>query len=190
MKIIGITGKSGTGKTKIASLLSQKLNCKHVDIDKIGHLASSNPEILAELCQKFGNEILDENNNLDRKKLGNIVFSQENDMRCLSDLTINFIYKNIDEIISLENNQFIILEWILLPNSKYWENCDCKVLITSNDIIRKQKVLKRDNISEEYFNKRDSASLNYSPYSFDCIFENDYQEETIEKILNKIIDMN
>lgn len=188
MKIIGITGKSGTGKTRFASLLSQKLNCKHIDIDKIGHLASSDPEILAELCQRFGTEILDKNGNLDRKKLGNIVFSQENEMRCLSDLTLNYMYKSIDNIMSSGNNEFIILEWILLPTSKYWENCDFKILVTSDDVERKCKILERDNISEEYFAKRDSASPDYSPYKFDYVFENDYQEETIDKMLETIID--
>ena len=45
MKIIGITGKSGSGKSFFASILSEKLNCPYVDVDKIGHKATSDPEI-------------------------------------------------------------------------------------------------------------------------------------------------
>lgn len=45
-KIIGVTGKSGSGKTTFALVLSQELNYKYVDVDKIGHQASSHPEIL------------------------------------------------------------------------------------------------------------------------------------------------
>ena len=37
MRIIGVTGKSGSGKTTFASLLAKELKCKHIDIDKIGH---------------------------------------------------------------------------------------------------------------------------------------------------------
>ena len=40
MKLIGITGKTGTGKSTIATILAQKLNGQYVDIDKIGHQAT------------------------------------------------------------------------------------------------------------------------------------------------------
>ena len=46
--------------------------------------------------------------------------------------------------------------------------------------------MQRDHISEEYFLKRDSGSIDYTPYEFDYIFENDYQLETMEKIVNTI----
>ena len=69
MRVIGITGKSGSGKTTLASLLAKELNFKH--IDKIGHEAIFRPEILDTLCEKFGQEILDENGKLDRKKWNN-----------------------------------------------------------------------------------------------------------------------
>lgn len=68
MKIIGITGKSGSGKTTFASSLSKKIKCKHIDIDKIGHQALLQPDIVDKLCNTFGNEILDEKGKIDRKK--------------------------------------------------------------------------------------------------------------------------
>lgn len=40
--------------------------------------------------------------------------------------------------------------------------CDSKILVKSDDMAKKNKVIERDNISEEYFNKRDSASIDYS----------------------------
>lgn len=46
--------------------------------------------------------------------------------------------------------------------------------------------MQRDNISEEYFNKRDSASIDYSQINFDYIFENNYQAQTMKKMLNRI----
>lgn len=87
MNVIGITGKSGSGKTTFASLLAKELKCKHIDIDKIGHEAIFRPEILDTLCEKFGTEILDEHGKLDRKKMGDIIFTQRHKMKELSDLT-------------------------------------------------------------------------------------------------------
>ena len=185
MNIIGITGKSGSGKSTFASLLAKELKCKHIDIDKIGHDAIYRPEILDTLCEKFGTEILDENGKLDRKKMGDIVFTQRHKMNELSDLTWEFMQQQLDSILS-QDDETIILEWILLPHSRYWKKCDCKILVTSNDDKRKNIVMERDNISEEYFNKRDSSSIDYSQISFDYTFENDYQIQTMEKMLDKI----
>lgn len=185
MEIIGITGKSGSGKTTFASLLSKRLKCKHIDIDKIGHQALFQPEILDTLCEKFGNGILDEDGNLDRKKMGDIIFTQRHKMNELSDLTWKYMKKTLDDILS-QTDKTIILEWILLPHSKYWKMCDSRILVTSQDDVRKSKVLERDNISEEYFEKRDSASIDYSPFEFDYILENDYQSQTMNKMIERI----
>ena len=78
----------------------------------------------------------------------------------------------------------------MLPHSKYWKMCDSKILVTSDDIDRKNRVIERDNISEEYFNKRDSASIDYSTVQFDYIFENDYQEQTMNRMLNRLSEQN
>lgn len=186
MKIIGITGKSGSGKSMFASLLAQKLQCRHVDIDKVGHQANFQPEIITGLCENFGHGILDECGNVDRKKLGAIVFADEDKMKILSDLTWGYMEKQLDSMLS-DKSDCIVFEWILLPQSKYWDMCDSKILVTSDNAQRRRKVLERDHISEEYFDKRDSKSIDYSPYKFDYVFENDYNPETMQDMISKVV---
>lgn len=192
MKIIGVTGKSGSGKTTFAKLLAKKLNCEYVDIDKINHMLLEKLEIIRILCEKFGNEILDESGKIDRKKMGNIVFSNEEDMKELVKITEADAYKELDTILVNSNNNAIVLEWINLPTIKYWQNCDTKILVKADNIKRRNKVLERDNISEEYFEKRDSAAIEYEENEFDYIFENSYNEqemkETIDIISSKIME--
>ena len=185
MKIIGITGKSGSGKTTFASLLAKKLKCQHIDIDKIGHEAIYRPSVSDILCKKFGPEILDENGKPNRKKIGNIVFGQKQKMEELTDITWDFMQHQLDTILS-QKNEILVLDWILLPNSKYWDKCDCKILVISDNEKRKNKVMERDNISKEYFEKRDSASIDYSKINFNYIFENDYQEQTMVEMITRI----
>lgn len=186
MKIIGITGKSGSGKSTLTSLLAEKLKCESVNVDKIGHQATNNEKISQKLCEVFGNCIRNENGKIDRKKLGNIVFSNQEKMNQLTEITWDYMQQVLDEILKQEP-EILILEWALLPSvSKYWKQCDVKILIKADDKIRKDKVMKRDGITEEYFEKRDASSMDYSQFQFDSIFENDYQLETMEKIINQI----
>ena len=187
MKIIGITGKSGSGKSTLAKLLSEKLDCNVINIDKIGHKATQNYEIAEKLCKIFGTQILGKDGKIDRKKLGNIVFTNKEKMDILTDITWKYMQSILDEILKKEEKEIIILEWALLPISKYWNNSYIKILMTAKDNERKNKVMQRDKISEEYFAKRDSKALNYTLYKYDYIFENDYKLETIEKIIKKLI---
>lgn len=107
-------------------------------------------------------------------------------MDILTSITWDYMKKKIDDILQ-KKPETIILEWALLPiDSKYWDKCDIKILMKANDEIRKNKVMARDNIDEEYFNKREKESLDYSHIRFDYIFENDYQEKTMEEIVNRI----
>ena len=94
---------------------------------------------------------------------------------------------SIYEILKNQTGDTIILEWALLPISKYWDNCNLKILIKADYQERKNKVIQRDNITEEYFLKRDSGSMDYTQMDFDYIFENDYKMQTMEKIKNTLI---
>ena len=193
MKLIGITGKTGTGKSTIATALTQKLDGQYVDIDKIGHQSTSDPHITKKLCDIFGSELLDSNGTINRKKLGNIVFSDTDKMQILTDITWEYMEQELDNIL-LQEQQYFIFDWALLPKVKFWDMCDIKILITSDDTVRKGRILKRDHISQEYLEKRESATLDYSKLSFDFTFDNDYTKESmdsfIEVIYNKIMNEN
>ena len=128
---------------------------------------------------------MNEDEKIDRKKLGNIVFSNKEKMDILTDITWGYMQEKIDEILE-KKPELIILEWALLPISKYWEKCNIKILTTSEQDIRKQKVMERDKISKEYFEKRDSNSLDYTNLKFDYILNNNYKMETMENLIKEI----
>lgn len=185
MKLIGITGKTGSGKSTIGKLLADKLDCKYINIDKIGHEATSDANISKKLCKEFGQDILDENKNIDRKKLGNIVFSNKDKMEILTNLTWDYMQNKLDNIIS-KKEDYYILDWALLPIVKYFDMCNIKVLITADDTKRKEEILKRDNISKEYLEKREQNTLDYSKFQYDYVFNNDYLKENLDFIVNNI----
>ena len=110
---------------------------------------------------------------VDRKSLGDIIFTNRHSYNILTDIVWSDMKKEIDHILNL--NEKVILDWILLPHTHYWKMCDEKILIKAqNDEERKLKIIERDNINLEYLNKRDSASIDYNELEFDKIIVNNY----------------
>ena len=97
--ILGICGKSGSGKSTIAKIFAElNENVIHVDIDKIGHYIMSYPEVEEEAMKCFGEKIITDGI-IDRKKLGELVFYSRNEMQKLTDITWIHMRKIIDVII-------------------------------------------------------------------------------------------
>ena len=149
--VICICGKSGSGKSTIAKLIQEERpHSIHIDIDKIGHQSHNDKKVRQELIATFGEVILT-NNNIDRKKLGKIVFSNKKEMKKLEDITWNYMEQEIDKILTNNNDKIIILDWLLLPKTKYFETSDLRILVDIPFEIRKQRVLKRDSITTRSF---------------------------------------
>lgn len=181
--VICICGKSGSGKSTIARKLNDLIpNSIHIDIDIIGHKSHLNEDVRQELINTFGNKIIT-NKNIDRKKLSKIVFSNKDEMKKLEQITWEYMEKEIDNIIDNNKNKIIILDWLLLPKTKYFNNNNFKILVDIPYEIRKERAMKRDNIKEETFDLRDKASIDYDNKSFDYIIK----ENTDIKRLVKLI---
>ena len=184
--IIGICGKSGCGKSTLANQIIQLIDYEaiHLDIDKVGHKVLFLPEVKKELINSFGQSVVKENT-VDRKKLGEIVFNSRNEMNTLSNITWKYMSIEIDKFISLNKDKVIILDWILLPITKYFEMCNIKILLDIPYEVRKQRAILRDNINEEDFDLREKASINYEVNSFDYILvQND--KESIKRLVKSL----
>ena len=95
MKIIGITGNSGSGKSTISKLISKNYEAKIIDADKIAkEMAKNNGEYLQAIRQAFGNDVI-KNNELDRKKLADIVFLNRAEKEKLDGLTFEYVVEEI-----------------------------------------------------------------------------------------------
>ncbi len=184
--IIGICGKSGCGKSTLANQIIELTDNKaiHLDIDKVGHRVLLLPEVQEELVISFGESVVKENN-VDRKKLGEIVFDSRNEMKKLSDITWKYMQIEIDNFLNIYKDRIIILDWLLLPISKYFDMCNIKILLDISYEVRKQRAIKRDNISDETFDLREKASIEFNENDFDYVFKTNDKE--ISKRLVKII---
>lgn len=181
--LIGVTGKSGSGKSTFAKELANRLNYFYVDIDTIGHSALVTPANTQKLLEVYGTKIFVDSK-LDRKLLGDLVFENRKEMSALTEIIWNDMKAEIDQILKEHTN--VVLDWILLPHTHYWSLLDKTILVTSDNNVRTQKAIERDNISKEYFAKRESASIDYTE-QFDFVLENDYTDQTLAKNLEKVL---
>ena len=175
--IIGICGKSGCGKSTLARRIVEKYdNAIHLEIDKVGHNTLTIEEVKQELVKNYGETILD-GNKINRKKLGAIVFDSKSEMEKLTDITLKYMQIEINQILEDNKDKIIILDWILLPKSKYLEKCDIKILLDIPYEIRKKRAIERDNITEEAFDLREKASINYDKSCFNYVVKEDNENE-------------
>lgn len=177
--IISIVGKSNSGKSSITEIL-----CNYSDkiiklnIDKIGHYVLTFDEVKKELINSFGIDIV-KNNSVDRKRLGELVFNNYQRMQILTNITWKHMEKIIDEQIEDNKDKIIILDWLLLPKTKYFKMSDIKILVDAPFEIRMNRALIRDNITEEEFKTREKASMEF------CEADLDYRIENLDKSKTK-----
>lgn len=181
--LIGVCGKSCSGKSTFSSYLTSiygnKIVC--VDIDKIGHDVLNIPKVQLNLVLAFGESII-ENGIVSRKRLGSIVFSSPQEMDKLTNATWPFMENLIDKVIRENSDKIVVLDWQLLPKTKYMTACDLKILFDIPYEVRKKRAFLRDNITESDFELRDSASLDFQKEDFDFVLENN-EKETIREVM-------
>lgn len=171
--IIGICGKSGSGKSTLARNIIDCIDREvvYLDIDKIGHHVLQIDRVKEELVRVFGLSIIS-NNSVDRKKLGKIVFRDKEEMNKLTDITWKYMEEYISSVIKDNSNKIIILDWILLPKTVFFDECNIKVLLDISYDVREKRAIIRDGITKDDFFLRDSSSIEYNNNEFDYVFSN------------------
>lgn len=182
--IIFVTGKSGSGKSTVAKMLAEKLNYKYIDVDIIGHKIYNDKTLLNKVINLFGEDILD-NGVLNRKKLGAKLFAEtnKNKVEQFNQITGDVIQGEVESYF----NQNIVVDWVLLPKTRFWNVKSIKILVKSIDNnVRYDKLIKRDNVSLEYLKIRERGGIDYLDSDFNYVVVNNYNLEDLTNEVLKI----
>ena len=194
MKIIGITGISGSGKTAAARLLAAMRGFL-VEADPLAHsLMKKGQAAYNEIVEAFGDEILGEDGEISRPALGKLVFEDREKLSRLEGIIHPRVIKKTMELISQAEKtghySFAIIDAPLLIEAGMHKLCHSCWLITASHDTRLKRIMARDNISQEAATKRLAARKGDAalrPYA-DIIIENnsDSMDALREKVQEKI----
>lgn len=143
--IIGLTGPTGAGKSTV-SAAAEKLGFFVVDCDGVAREVSNEANVLAALESAFGKEII-KSGTLDRRALAKIAFSSKEQTEKLNKTILPFIVSEIDRTIAGRKN--VLLDAPTLFESGVADICDKTLAVLCDERVRKQRIILRDNLSEE-----------------------------------------
>ena len=193
MKIIGITGGIGTGKTRALNFFKSKnIPCYESD-RRAKDLLNSETELIKTIKSIFGEDIYNESG-IDRKALASIVFNDEESLQILNDTVHPFVKSDFNKFIRKEESKIIFYESAIIFEHAMQEYFDKIILLISPFEDRIKRLIKRDGFSLDQIKKRISNQFDDKdkiPLS-DYIINNKFWEDTVlelEKIYLKIKDL-
>lgn len=163
MKIYGLTGNIGSGKSTVARML-RELGAFTLDADEVAReIVSPGEPALAEIVAGFGREILREDGTLDRGALAEVVFADEKARTRLNRITHPRILERIKERISArgDKQRMVFVEASLIDRESGGLNdlIDGLVVVTCPGELRERRVAERDGMSPEEIRRRMDSQM-------------------------------
>ena len=199
MILIGLTGGTGSGKSAVSEVLAE-YGGLILDADKLARRVVEKGEAAyCEIMEHFGKDIFDENGDLIRKRLGDIVFNDPAELEFLNKCTHKYIGELTEkELAEAEKNpdkyKFAVFDAPQLIESGMDKMCDKIWVVTADEEVRIKRIMERDSITRQQAKSRIDSQLKFEDFEkiADRIIFNDGSleelREQIEKILSDIKD--
>lgn len=192
MKIIGITGPTGAGKSVLCEHLT-KAGIPCIDADRVYHSLLLPPsECLNAIKRAFGDEIFSPDGKLDRAKLGAIVFNEPKKLELLNKTVLGNVLCEIRLIIDDYRRKgvgSVAVDAPTLIESGFYKECTTVISVLAPREVRLGRIMERDCLSEEKAQLRINAQKSdefYREYS-DIIIQNDGNPKEFKKKIENII---
>lgn len=153
MKVIGLTGGIGAGKSTVSAYLKEK-GYLILDADAIAHqITAKGSPVLDKIAENFGAEMILPDGNLDRKRLASVVFSNTEKKMQLEDITTKQVVKiigdRVEELRKKDEYDIIFVDAPLLFEAGVDAMTDLVWMVTADDDVRIARVMARDQVNRE-----------------------------------------
>ena len=155
---IGITGSIACGKSTVSDYLIDK-GYTIIDADKLGHVALTSDDVKRKLAEKFGDEIL-ENNEISREKLGKLVFGNDDNLKILNSI----IHPKIKELIlklqeEHKDEDLVFLDIALLYEANFVDLVEKVVVVYVDEDVQLERLMMRNSLPKEEAIKRVESQM-------------------------------
>ena len=188
---IGITGSIACGKSTVSDYLIEK-GYTIIDADKLGHVALTSNDVKRKLTEKFGDNIL-ENNEISREKLGRLVFGNDDNLKILNSI----IHPKIKELIlklqeEHRDEDLVFLDIALLYEANFVDLVEKVAVVYVDEDVQLERLMTRNFLSKEEALKRIESQMSPQEKASlgDFVINNSYRKEDtfqqIDEILEKL----
>ena len=151
--LIGLTGQSGAGKTTVAEVFREN-GYEVLNADLIARNLQKNDAVIDILSQTFGKQIITEEGKLNRKILANIVFSDKEKLEELNSIMFPLVMHQVIQLSEKTDKEKILLDAPQLFESGANKFCYFTLSVIAPENVLIERIIKRDNITEEMARKR------------------------------------
>jgi len=190
MLIVGLTGGIVSGKTTVAQIF-KRLGAKIIDLDEIGReIVNPQQKAWKKIVQNFGVEILKDNQEINRKKLAKIVFSNQEKLNLLNQIThpviIEVMKKQLNQISNQATGDVIcLIDAPLLFEAHIEHMMDKIIVVYINEKEQMTRLLQREGLSKDDAIKRMRAQIPIEDkvHLADYVIDNSFSiEQTKEQV--------
>lgn len=163
-RIIGVSGKSCSGKNYFVELLNKETEWPAVDVDVIGHDVID--QAASEVASVFGNEVILPDGKVNRKAVGRIVFSDSRKLEKLERIVHPRMVKKVRSVAENCRSSVLIVNAAILHRMRLDRICDLIVYVKAPFKTRLFRAMKRDGCTKDAFLKRCRSQRDISSRNF------------------------
>ncbi|MBW4636326.1 MAG: dephospho-CoA kinase [Iphinoe sp. HA4291-MV1] len=185
-RIIGLTGGIATGKTTVANYLASAYNLPILDADIYAREAVSvGSPILQETAQRYGEQILLPNGNLNRKKLGEIIFNNQEERHWVEHLIHPYVGDRFLEEITVSPAQTLVLVIPLLFEARMTDLVTEIWVVSCSEEKQLQRLMQRNHLTLEQAKARIKSQMSIveKVARADVVLDN---SSTLEALLKQV----
>ena len=146
--VIGLTGNIATGKS-VARKMLEHLGAYSIDADALSHRAmAKGAPAYQPVIDTFGKWLLDANQEIDRKKLGQVVFSSPDALKKLEEIVHPFVRQAVDLLAKRSTHEVIVIEAIKLLEGDLAALCDSIWVTDASEALQKARLMKKRGLNE------------------------------------------
>jgi len=172
MKVIGVTGGIGSGKSAVLDYMQEYMNAAVCQADLVAHRLQQPGQICYfKIIEYFGDEVIDEQQNIDRKKLSSLVFADRQKLDRLNQIVHPEVKKYIQNQIQCEREKgtrLFVVEAALLIEDHYETLCDEFWYIYADEATRRERLKQHRGYTDEKIDAVFASQASEDTYRAHC----------------------